>query len=119
MKTIKISKVDKLVSDWVRERAHWRCERCGAQFTPPTSGLHCSHYHGRGKKSVRFFPDNLTALCYGCHSYFDGAGREEYREFKIKQLGKKRFNILNKKAETLSKESIEIEKALSWLNSGE
>lgn len=57
----------------VRERANWRCERCGRD-TPPDKrmGLHCSHWKGRGSWGTRFHPLNCFAHCYGCHSYFEG-----------------------------------------------
>lgn len=34
-------------------------------------GLHCAHFMTRGNWSTRFDPDNVAALCYGCHSYLD------------------------------------------------
>ena len=49
----------------VRERAEWRCERCGSQ--PEKQGLHCAHIMSRGHWSTRFDPQNALALCYGCH----------------------------------------------------
>lgn len=91
---IKLDKTDQLFSKYIRTRDNWTCQRCGKVYTPPTNALHCSHYVGRGRESTRYDPDNSTALCYGCHSYFDGAGKEEYRNFKIKQLGQEGFNAL-------------------------
>ena len=68
-----ITPADKAFSLCVRERANWRCERCG-RITPDDKrmGLHCSHWIGRGSWSVRFHPLNSTAKCYGCHAYFEG-----------------------------------------------
>lgn len=68
-----ITPADKWFSLCVRERANWRCERCG-RITPDDKrmGLHCSHWIGRGSWSVRFHPLNAFAHCYGCHAYFEG-----------------------------------------------
>ncbi len=68
-----ITPADKAFSLCVRERANWRCERCG-RVTPDDKrmGLHCSHWIGRGSWSVRFNPLNAFAHCYGCHAYFEG-----------------------------------------------
>jgi len=64
---MKITPADKYFSYCVRERAEWRCERCGTYHQPPTRALHCSHFEGRGNWAVRFEPDNGIALCMGCH----------------------------------------------------
>jgi hypothetical protein len=56
-------------------------------------GLHCSHYHGRGKWATRFDPDNCRALCYGCHSYVGGNPTIHRREM-IDRLGAGLYNIL-------------------------
>lgn len=69
---IKITPADKAFSLCIRERAHWRCERCG-RVTPDDKrmGLHCSHWQGRGSWSTRLHPLNAFAHCYGCHSHFE------------------------------------------------
>lgn len=61
---------DAAFSDYIRTRDNWTCQRCGKQYTPPTSALHCSHFMGRGKENTRFDPENADALCYGCHQHF-------------------------------------------------
>lgn len=113
---IRISKVDSLVSNYIRNRADWICERCGSVFTPPTSGLHCAHFFGRSNKATRFDPENLLALCYGCHSYFDGSGREDFRAFMKHKLGVKKFNELCKRGRSIMKESEAISKAMEMLS---
>jgi|SRR3990167_2743989 len=90
---IKISKLDKLFSQYIRTRAGWRCERCGIQYTPPTSGLHCGHVFSRSKKSTRFDVDNCNSWCYGCHSYLDRNPLEKYK-WHIKKIGQKKFDQL-------------------------
>ena len=93
---IRIDKADQAFSKWVRNRDLWRCVRC-QRYDPPTehekSSLQCSHFHGRRKESTRFAEDNCDTLCTGCHMYW-GSHPEEYRAFKLKQLGEKRFNAL-------------------------
>ena len=70
---VKRSATDKHFSDCVRERAGWRCERCGTYYPEgDRQGLHCSHLYSRSKKSVRWHPQNAAAHCYGCHQYLGG-----------------------------------------------
>lgn len=90
---LRISKADKLFSRLIRTLADWTCERCFTRYEPPTTSLHCSHFHGRGKKSVRFDRDNAAALCHGCHRFFTSFP-EYHRQFFIHRLGEERFNKL-------------------------
>lgn len=53
-----------------------------------------SHFYSRGKESTRFNPENVDTLCFACHRLWGGDKRDEYRQFKLKQLGEKRFNDL-------------------------
>ncbi len=53
----------------------------------------------RGKLSTRWGRDNATALCYGCHRYLDHNPLEK-QEFFRKLLGNKKFNELEKRANT-------------------
>ena len=103
MPKIKIDKADEVFSNYIRQRDNWTCQRCGKRYKPPTKALHCSHFFGRGRESTRYDPDNCIALCYGCHSYFDGAGKEDYRNFKINQLGQAGFDALLIKSNTYKK----------------
>lgn len=85
---VKIDKADNLFSLWVRTRDKWTCQRCGHQYEPPTSALHCSHFKGRGKEATRFEPLNCDALCYGCHRYFTAQPDEHYR-WQVERKGQK------------------------------
>lgn len=60
-------------------------------------GLHCSHFHGRGKWGIRFDPDNCEALCYGCHSHL-GQKPALHRDRKLKLLGQEAFDALQQRA---------------------
>src|SRR3990167_10154752 len=99
---IKITKLDRLFSTYIRTRDKWTCQRCQTQYKPPTMALHCSHFHGRGKKSVRFDPFNAAALCYGCHMRFTAHPVEHYEWFK-KRIGERDFDLLNVRANTLGR----------------
>ncbi len=91
---VKIRPIDKAFSDCVRERSGWCCERCGAYFEEGRRmGLHCSHFHGRGKWSVRVDPTNVQALCYGCHSHM-GSHPDKHRAAMLEKLGPGLYEIL-------------------------
>ena len=102
MSGIKRTPADKWFSLCVRERAEWKCERCGREFLLPyTQGLDCSHYKGRGNWGTRFEPLNAFALCYGCHSL---VGND--REFFVDKKGEAAESIVLEKRNniTLGKE---------------
>lgn len=84
MGAIKITPADKWFSLCVRKRARFQCQRCNG--TPEPGGLHCSHFHGRGKWATRFDPRNGTALCMGCHLYFT-AHPYEHAHWQAERLG--------------------------------
>jgi len=99
---IRVSNLDSLFSKYVRSKANYKCERCFKQYVPPTSGLHCSHFWGRAKKSVRWDEQNCASFCYGCHMHFT-AQPEEHRAFFLKRLGKRRYDALMLRANMVSK----------------
>jgi len=104
---------DKVFSNYIRTRDGWTCQRCSKSYDPTSSssrmGLHCSHFHGRGKWTTRFDPDNGTSLCYGCHRYV-GSHPIEHMEFQLKRLGKAKFEDLTKRANTTGKKRDYINK---------
>lgn len=102
---LKISPADKWFSLKIRYRDDFRCQRCKAQFDLSDNQLDCSHFHKRGKKSVRFDEDNCVTFCKPCHLYFDGNGwwnlpahAAEHREFMLNRLGKKKLEALDARA---------------------
>lgn len=103
LRRIRISTADKLFSLYIRRRDKWTCQRCGKQYEEGTSALQCSHFWGRGCKGTRFEPDNAEALCYGCHSLWEGNKQGAYRYFKLKRLGEKRYKTLEVQASTPTK----------------
>lgn len=100
MSGIKITPADSAFSRCIRERANWACERCGGR--PAPGGLHCSHYHGRGKWAVRFEPMNGTSLCMGCHLYLS-AHPSEHAAFQLVRLGNYCVSSLQEMANDLAR----------------
>ena len=96
MGAVKIRAVDTYFSKCIRERADWKCERCGAQHKEGSQGLHCSHYWGRGNWSVRFDKDNCEALCYGCHQYM-GSNPAMHEERIREKLGPYAYEALQER----------------------
>ena len=88
----KRNKHDIAYSLYIRTRDNWTCQRCGKKYPEKTSSLQNSHYVGRSVYALRFFDDNCDALCMGCHQMWGSTDREAYRDFKIKQLGRRKFN---------------------------
>jgi hypothetical protein len=102
--SLKINSLDTLFSKFIRNRDKNTCVRCHRIFKLGERGLTNSHFYGRGMKSVRYEEDNCDSLCYpGCHLYWQNQNREEYREFKIRQLGQKRFDLLTLQANSTAK----------------
>lgn len=97
MGAIKRTPADVAFSKCIRERAGWTCERCGARHEVNSQGLHCSHFHGRGKWSVRFDPDNTFSVCYGCHQYL-GSRPQEHADWVRRQLGDGLFELIRERA---------------------
>jgi hypothetical protein len=92
---MKIDPADKWFSLYIRERDNWQCQRCGRKYDrDEPNQLQNSHFFGRVNWTTRFSDTNCISLCYGCHKYYDETNREEYRDFKIRQLGEKGFQKL-------------------------
>ena len=109
---IKIDPADKAFSLYIRTRDDWQCQRCMKQFTPPTSGLHCSHFMGRGKEGTRFDPENADALCYGCHMYFTAHPAEHYM-WQVEKKTKQTVDLLVLRSNTYKKKDRKMER-LVW-----
>ncbi len=91
---LKRDKLDKVISDLIRCRAGWHCERCKKYYPKGhRGGLECSHYYGRRGLSTRWHPPNLSSFCTGCHFHMGGA-QDEYTAFMRKELGDTGFEEL-------------------------
>ena len=112
---IKLDALDKLVSEYIRRKAIKEvggCERCLApkydivkedgSIFPAWQQLQCCHFHGRGNHSVRYDPDNLAGLDFGCHQFLDSHPLEKIEFFK-QRLGEDRFNMLNSRMRQMGK----------------
>lgn len=111
---IKLRKADVEFSKYIRTRDGWCCQRCHKKYTPPTQGLHCSHYFGRGRENTRFDPDNCIALCYGCHQLWGhGDLRDDYKDYMVRKLGQQGFTRLQLRAFQYKKKDDKL--ILLWL----
>lgn len=108
MGKVKIDKADRMFSLYIRTRDGWKCKRCGNQYTPPTSALHCSHFKGRGKENTRFDERNADALCYGCHRYFTAQPDEHYK-WQLETKGQKVVDDIIRCANTYKKKDRETD----------
>ena len=102
MTGVRIDQADRYFSLFIRYRANWTCERCGTQYEVGSQGLHCSHFWGRARESTRFDPENASAHCHGCHSFFTANPALHY-EWKLKRVGQRAFDLLAVRAETRRK----------------
>ncbi len=99
---------DRAFSECVRERANWRCEKCGQQFSESARGsLQCAHIRGRREKSIRYDPLNALALCFSCHQHLD-RNPEIKERFVTIYLGKDNLKLLDEKRNTLIKHNKEF-----------
>lgn len=86
-------KADILLSKYIRER-DGKCVRCGK-----LTGLTNSHFWSRIHSATRYDPDNCDALCWlPCHYTWEHEKQGEYRDFKLRQLGPKRYKALEARA---------------------
>lgn len=101
---------DQAFSKYVRTKNSWHCARCGRYATG--QGLHLAHFHSRRKESVRFDLENADALCANCHRHFT-THYNQHKEFKLHQLGQKKYDLLELRANQTVKKDRESEK-LYW-----
>jgi len=109
---IKIDRADQVFSQYIRLR-DGKCKRCRSLVEKNDNGLpvthQASHYFGRGKEGTRFDPENVDCLCWGCHQYWGSDNREDYRDFKIKQIGEKKFELMRMRADSYYKRDRKME----------
>jgi len=103
---VKINALDRLASEYIRKKAIKEvrgCQRCltskfdiqkdDGSIYPAWQQLQCCHFHSRRSRSVRYDPDNMVALDFGCHQYLDSHPQEKIDFFK-NYLGEERFELL-------------------------
>lgn len=116
-------KVQGIFNRMVRERAEWKCIRCGRDCTERKGLLHASHFWGVGFTATRFDFDNVDALCYPCHYGQLGTGWEymkhaDYRDYMLKKLGEDGYAALEKRARSFMKLADAKEQFLASINYG-
>lgn len=74
-------------SKMIRERDPV-CKRCRWR-----KSTQCSHYWERHHSATRYHPDNGDGICTECHPIWEGR-QNGYKEYKIKQIGKKAYIAL-------------------------
>lgn len=109
MKLWTTKRADAIFSKWVRRRD----PRCYFGCGNPSS--QASHFWGRGHSATRYDPSNVEGACGGCHMRNEGSKQGHYRDLKIKQLGKRGYDLLEKKARGTMKRSDAIAELMSWL----
>ena len=108
-----VGSADRLFFRFILDRDGHVCKHCGTDGR--ITELVCSYFFfKRRMDSVRFDPDNCDALCKPCRRYFYGkkgrprrrvgfapqAEPQDYRTWKIEQLGQQRFGALEILANT-------------------
>ena len=88
---IKINKLDRLFSEYIRTRAKGICEYCGQRKS--FKSLQTSHFWGRRNKSVRWDTENAAALDFYCHNIL-GENPEIHRDWFKNRLGDKGYQAL-------------------------
>lgn len=112
---VTIDAADKAFSQYIRLR-DGMCLRCRIPVTVngkglPTS-LQASHFQGRRKENTRFDPDNVCALCMGCHMYFTANPAEHY-QWQVDRLGQKTVDEVILKSNTYLKKDRQLQ-AMYW-----
>ena len=106
---IKRRKTDILFSNYIREKAGWRCEKCGKLCKIKgewIAQLEASHYFSRKRESTRFDPENVYALCTPCHKRMGSHTLKEDGEYDLwvkEKLGERGYKLLKLRANTTGK----------------
>lgn len=115
MKGIKLDPADIAFSQWVRLR-DGMCLRCKTPVQLNGKGLpvnlQASHFQGRGKENTRFDPDNVCALCMGCHAYFTAFPAEHYM-WQVERLGQTKVDEVVLKSNMYCKKDRKLQ-AIFW-----
>ena len=98
--SIKYGPIDRLFSRYIRQRDRV-CQFCQVD---DGKRLEAAHIFGRGKKSVRYDPENVYAMHGGpsdraCHHYLDTHDTEKKAWLKAR-LGEERFAALELRSNT-------------------
>ena len=100
--------LDAMFRVWVLTRAGNRCERCGAAHGSlmPRAGVagrdtfavvQVAHFKSRRIDATRWDPDNVVALCKGCHFLWAHHEPDKFAQWMAARLGTLRLARLNEK----------------------
>jgi 5-methylcytosine-specific restriction endonuclease McrA len=110
---IKLSKYDKIWSQFVRER-DGQCQVCGKR-----DYLAAHHIKGRSCKSTRLLLDNGISLCPSCHTFnhqFSAHRTPEAFERWFKKEYPNRYKEIRKRAQTMMPEREAIAEFIEMYN---
>lgn len=112
---LKRDKLDKVISDIVRQRENWTCERCGKYFPEGhRQGLHASHLYSRRHASTRHHTRSIFAHCFACHQYL-GGNPVEFTAWARDALGDAAFEELRERHhKTVKRTKAEKEEMYQW-----
>lgn len=102
-------KADLEFSHFIRDRDGKRCFFCGKE------GSQNSHFWGRAASSTRYDPLNCDYACGGCHMRHEGSKQGTYRDMKIRQLGKRGYDLLEKRYRETMKRDKAIQECMSLI----
>ena len=83
---IRIKPADKLFSNYIREKADWKCQKCGKLCRLNgewIARLEASHYFSRSHGGTRYDEQNVYSLCGSCHKRMGGYTPSENREYDL------------------------------------
>lgn len=98
---IRLRKTDVLFSKYLRKKRGYKSDYSGVYY-PEGKGLQVSHFWGRRHENTRFDEDNCDILSFSEHQHFE-ENPAIYQQWKLKKIGKKRYNELMVKANTYHK----------------
>jgi len=99
------TKLDKLVSEYVKKRDNYTCQHCGKRVDG--SNCHVSHVIPRSHGDhLRWDPMNLKVLCFHCHINWWHKNPIESGEW-FKSKFPERWNYLQKEKNKIHKFTIE------------
>ena len=113
IKKIRLSKFDKIWSQFVRER-DGECLYCGRK-----ENLNAHHYKGRSCKATRLLLINGVSLCSGCHvfsSVFSAHKTPEKFERWFKKTYPDRWKDIRKEAQSMKTERAAIQEFIENYN---
>jgi 5-methylcytosine-specific restriction endonuclease McrA len=94
---VRITAEDRRTAKAILRRDGYRCQRCGRYYPDGGRGLQVAHLFSRRIQATRHDPDNLAALCTGCHMYFHAHPLEAHAWWR-RHLGTDRYVLLARRA---------------------